>query len=106
MLHRTLAPEVELHVVQGISDFLEWGVGVETGIVLSQDVTDVAQAQPFAVYIIIWPTEGFAYHFYQVVQFLEGLVLLDQRLYLGFVQPIALTRVKEMERLGIEPVGG
>jgi len=56
VLHRTLAPEVELHVVQGISDFLEWGVGVETGIVAGQDVADVAQAQPLAVYIILWPT--------------------------------------------------
>ena len=102
VLRRALALEVELHVVQGIAYLLEWGIGVEVGIVLRQDDADVAQAQPSPCCLILRTAEGFANHLHQVVQLLEGLVLLYQRLYLRFVQPIAFTFIKEVERLGIE----
>ena len=54
------------------------------------------------MFCLLRSTEGFANHLHQVVQFLEGLVLLYQRLYLGFIQPITLTFIEQVESLGIE----
>ena len=94
MLGFTFALEVELDVVEGGTNFLERGFWVEIGITAIEQGTDVTQAPPSGWLIVLGPTEGLANHFYQVVQFLEGFVLLYQRGYLAVVQPETLTAIK------------
>ena len=96
MVGLPLALEVELHVVQGIADLLEGGLGVETLITGSEQLADVAQTPPLALLRFLGSAEALANHLYQIVQLLEGLVLLDERLDLVIVQPESLACIEQV----------
>ena len=96
MLHRALALEVELDVVQGCAYLLEGCVSVEVGIATGQCLADVAKTPPTAQLFFLGTTEGLPYHLHQVVQLLERFILLYQHLYLIVVQPEALAFIKQM----------
>ncbi len=102
MLGLTLALEVELNVIQGGAYLLEGSFGVEVGVAPGQELADVAQAPPAGLLIFLGATEALANHLHQVIQPLEGLVLLYQHGYLAVVQPETLSLIKQMKGLGIK----
>ena len=100
MLGLALAGEVELHVVEGVADFLERGLRIEVGIARGEQGADITQTPPLALLIIIGAAERLANHLHQIVQMLIRLVFLNQRGNLIVIQPEALTLIKEVKCLG------
>ena len=74
MLCGAFALKVELDIIKGCSNLVEWGLRVEVGIALSEQGADVTQTPPLGQLCLTRPTEGLANHLHQVVQLLEGFV--------------------------------
>ena len=94
MVAGALALEIELHVVESVSQFLEGRVRIEVLIARGKQFADFLEAPPAGLLTLLGTVEGLANHLHQIVQLLIGRILADQHGYLVVVQPESLIIIK------------